>query len=545
MDSEKVIGLKERNEDVEAALVDLEVYMKENNINWWKRFLCTRNKFKRSRFKKILSDKIIKLLESRNQLPTITKESVPTYAEFKRCLRRRNEIDRRIRKISWVFYHADIGGVEIFNGPFGNLDERILRRKGFWSRYDILWNGASLFLLAWTYVLLTDIIPRLWANGPDFFAAFSLLPGAIGLILGKETLERVLKGREVINGVLEKVKVPIHLRQEFTFFAVLILIWSPSFIFHQSMPQVADCLYARANNLLPNDWQSTRIAKVGLESNSENKRVSSFINCQTCQIVFALSPQQSDTYSTSTRLLAYLRLLPPDNSGSISKTSKGEEHSIISDAISQADSDLNRAVKLKPDYALAHYQIAWLNELRQNNEEAKKHYSLAMQGDIGVDAAIRLASLYLRTAKREESYIASNILGQVKSHIDSFIKNQEEQHFLAVDAWYLRMAWAHIFQSRYEEANNELKSISLPSEYYARDCLNVSRISNKLKELYGDKIEDRSQQIKLEYSRAAEPLESKWKSCQQVSSIMLDGDFLKGQAKKDFSSVQYILKRIP
>jgi tetratricopeptide (TPR) repeat protein len=75
--------------------------------------------------------------------------------------------------------------------------------------------------------------------------------------------------------------------------------------------------------------------------------------------------------------------------------------------LDEAEDSLRRALELRPKYARAHFELAKLLKKRQNFEEAKKEYELAIVSDSTyVSAIVELGQLLMDVVGREEDGIA-------------------------------------------------------------------------------------------------------------------------------------------
>jgi tetratricopeptide (TPR) repeat protein len=122
-------------------------------------------------------------------------------------------------------------------------------------------------------------------------------------------------------------------------------------------------------------------------------------------------------------------------------------------------SDYQRALKLNPDYAEAHYNLGLLYEDLQDLDQAKIAYQLAARS--GLDAAYNnLARLYIREKKYTEA-VPLLLAGQ-----DQAQDNEVRYDLLK------NLGWARLGQGRYAEAGQLLQeAIALTNERAPAHCL--------------------------------------------------------------------------
>ncbi len=124
-----------------------------------------------------------------------------------------------------------------------------------------------------------------------------------------------------------------------------------------------------------------------------------------------------------------------------------------------AQSDYSRAIKLRPDYAEAHYNLGLLYEDLHDLDLARTEYRIAMQG--GLDAAYNnLARLYVL----DGDYAAAVSL--LLSGLDLAEEDQVRYDMLK------NLGWARLGQARYDEAEYHLRSaIDLAKDEAPAHCL--------------------------------------------------------------------------
>lgn len=126
-------------------------------------------------------------------------------------------------------------------------------------------------------------------------------------------------------------------------------------------------------------------------------------------------------------------------------------HLLLAGRTSEAIQKLQVAVSLHPDYAQAHYNLAWAYEEFLNFEQAIREYQVALEKDASLDAAYNnLGRLYIR---RKDYNDAIHILKKGE---------QRAQDDEALYAIYKNLGWAHYEKGLYSQAIEELRKAIVP-----------------------------------------------------------------------------------
>jgi len=121
-------------------------------------------------------------------------------------------------------------------------------------------------------------------------------------------------------------------------------------------------------------------------------------------------------------------------------------HLLLAGRTSEAIQKLQVAVSLHPDYAQAHYNLAWAYEEFLDFERATQEYQVALEKDTSLDAAYNnLGRLYIR---RKDYNDAIHILKKGE---------QRAQDDEALYAIYKNLGWAHYEKGLYTQAIEELR----------------------------------------------------------------------------------------
>jgi tetratricopeptide (TPR) repeat protein len=221
-----------------------------------------------------------------------------------------------------------------------------------WDRHDCWWGIGAAFFIVVSLSLTANIVPRFWAGGPSTGGALgsgtAIGTSLLSLLLGKESLDQALRGREALERRFDDSQIHRHLRQE-----VICIMTGGLFVFmigfSSSLPQISKFY---------NWWGEGQMHE--------------------------------------------------DGGGN-------------SDKLASAESTFQIAIALNPDNAEAHFNLGWLYERRQNLEEARAEYKIAMQGG-SVLARARLARLYI--LDDQEKYGTSNAVTSLLKE-DSTLKLAE------------------------------------------------------------------------------------------------------------------------
>ncbi|HBY78265.1 MAG TPA: hypothetical protein DEG47_14970, partial [Cyanobacteria bacterium UBA11148] len=202
-----------------------------------------------------------------------------------------------------------------------------------WDRHDCWWGiGAAVFIVV-SLSLAANIVPRFWAGGPSTVGSVTAIgTSLLSLLLGKESLDQALQGREALERSFDDSQIHRSLRQE-----VICIMTGGLFVF-----------------------------MIGFSSSLS--QISKFYNWW----------GEAQMY---------------------------EDGGWNSDKLASAESKFQIAIALNPDNAKAHCNLGWLYERRQNLDEARAEYKIAMQGG-SVLARVRLARLYI--LDDQEKYTTSS-----------------------------------------------------------------------------------------------------------------------------------------
>jgi tetratricopeptide (TPR) repeat protein len=284
-----------------------------------------------------------------------------------------------------------------------------------WDRHDCWWGiGAAVFIVV-SLSLAANIVPRFWAGGPSpVGSATAIGTSLLSLLLGKESLDQALRGREALERRFDDSQIHRSLRQE-----VICIMTGGLFVF-----------------------------MLGFSSSL---------------------PQISKFYNWWGEAQMY------------------EDGGWNSDKLASAESKFQIAIALNPDNAEAHFNLGWLYERRQNLDEARTEYQIAMQGG-SVIARVRLARLYI--LDDQEKYGTSNAVTSLLKedstlklaatpslrlaqfpHLTNHVKSgtmtafhilwegrKEAQHADKEEekSWYTAIGWTRLQQGRFDQALIEL-----------------------------------------------------------------------------------------
>jgi Tetratricopeptide repeat len=374
-----------------------------------------------------------------------------------------SKLDKRFRKISkWVTRFLDLEKWRRLY-KINNKEQWWWYFTHPWDQLEWLWNfliGVCLVLILGIFV---DFIPRFWAGGPSGLGAISIVaPVLLTWFLGKDVSERVLWLQSRLDGILDKNKIPIAkpYRREVVVLIILGLtigVWCAQGF----KKQIADQYYC---------WATSQLLEDDNEQSSRKK----------CNI------------------------------------SGGSKSNKQSNLMAQAEGNLKRAIAFNPDHAEAHFELAFLYERRQELEEARKEYKLAMQSGSNL-AGIQLAKLYLMEEKKESANTAVAILFERYDEI--FQSKSENLRQIKEDQrnWYIALGEARLRQEQYQDADNylqaaldihkklEAEKLELPKTIY---CLLGETLDKRSKE-------EKNPKTKEEYGEIAY---SYWEECSKYNS---------------------------
>jgi tetratricopeptide (TPR) repeat protein len=387
----------------------------------------------------------LKILMSRDAIDKIEKELLISSSVFLELLALNSRFDADIEKLRRTanssYAIKVLKAIPIYerNKWWQSIypDDRKTRLYVKISDLDWLWKILSIILLATSLCIGVSIVPRFWGTGVTPEGAIGIIgSSALAFITGKDLFEKITKGYGFIERFLKKIPLQIHplLQQEFSFLiSILLLVFMLMWLWN--LENLANCYYNRALNYLPD---------TSLKITNKIREDELF-----CKVTFLLSGTQN------------------------------------SKSVSQAENDFNRAIKINPDHGLAHLNLGWLNELRQNLKKAEEEYSLAMQNG-SLLATSRLASLYLegdgkiavsKAAKvmmqgsdkmpsitpEKENKIKEKIknkLGNSKNIVNDELKDILEyiENFATVRSYWTTLAHVRLQEKRFAEVHEAIRN---------------------------------------------------------------------------------------
>lgn len=410
--------------------------------------------------------KILSVLHARDQLEQVLhdrcQEPYPLPSSMLEQIDQLDKLDKRLKKQSGAI--AKWLDLEKWRKLYKVTDTE----RWWWysvhpcDRFDWLWKFLTVGCVVVFLSILLDFIPRFWAGGPSVWGAIAVVgPALLTWFFGKDLSEGVSWIRQNLDAALEKTKIPIpkFWRREVALLLALILTG------------LAWCNSQNFKSWIANQYYNSAVQHLKLQENS---------------------------YSGSQRL---------------------SDSKFLADA----EANLKRAIAFNPDHAEAHFELGWLFEQRQDVEEARKEYKLAMQSN-SLIARIRLARLYLLDEKENSTNAAAVILLQNGRSIVEQFPYLEDQK-----SWYTAMGWARLQQKRYEEAEEELD--------------NANQVHEKLKNTIPNYIDDPKNKppttfycvraAVLEKLNKQEAAREKWKECADSSNPRdLDEDWWLTKAKQ-------------
>jgi tetratricopeptide (TPR) repeat protein len=114
--------------------------------------------------------------------------------------------------------------------------------------------------------------------------------------------------------------------------------------------------------------------------------------------MYDISPQLAE--EVTKRLARFVALYPQNAAANYYYALSLRKHSDSSEAVTQAEALLRKAVRLNPAFAEAHYELATICEAKSLDAEAVQEYETATKLDSGLEKAhFRLARLYQRLGK--------------------------------------------------------------------------------------------------------------------------------------------------
>jgi tetratricopeptide (TPR) repeat protein len=137
---------------------------------------------------------------------------------------------------------------------------------------------------------------------------------------------------------------------------------------------------------------------------------------------------------------------------------------------SEACKSYERAVRLKPTYAAAHYNLASAYEDLHQQDRAMKEYLLAINYDSHIYPAYNnLARLYLQTGEKSDAEKALKLLDEARDRSPQDASAQSENVQYAI---YKNLGWANFVLNHYDQAIVFLRrAISLQRDRAAAHCL--------------------------------------------------------------------------
>jgi tetratricopeptide (TPR) repeat protein len=146
--------------------------------------------------------------------------------------------------------------------------------------------------------------------------------------------------------------------------------------------------------------------------------------------------------------------------------------------LSSALSNLNRAVKLNPDYAQSHYNLGVIYEKEFNDiDRAITEYQSASQAGF-IYASNNLAKLYIQSDKKEKYDAVFRLIEQGLDKIQKEKIYQKEKE--AYYALLKNYGWVRLKQKRYEDAEKKLRdAIDLAPDKAPAHCLLAQLLENQ------------------------------------------------------------------
>jgi hypothetical protein len=294
------------------------------------------------------------------------------------------------------------------------------------DRLDWLWNFLSIAFIAGALAIAADVASKFLAGGPTVWGtAAVIVPGLIGLLLGKEVLNQISSSLE---NTRKHLSIPKRFWQEVILVLAVLFFWA-SWHISQSLPAYSDRFYQKGRDLaLP------------LKENKE--------------ILDQESATSGSAAAKKTELnfLDHILLCLVDSLDRTSASSKPE--------ITKAESYLKTAAALNPDNSQANFALGFLYELRQDIDPAREQYKIATQNGSKL-GRIRLAKLYLRNSKpnerKQSAAIAASILLQGEAYDlqeddpnvpkdPDKLSQYQLQYKIIQQSWNESMAWARLDQ---------------------------------------------------------------------------------------------------
>ncbi|MEQ9485520.1 tetratricopeptide repeat protein [Coleofasciculus sp. F4-SAH-05] len=349
-----------------------------------------------------------------------------------------------------------------------------------WDRRDWLWGLLTAVFIVISLSLAANIVPRFWAGGPSTVGSVTAIgTSLLSLLLGKESLDQAIRGRETLERRFEDSQIPRHLQQE-----VICMFTGGIFVFmigfSLSLPQIAKFY----------NWHGERQMQ--------------------------------------------------------------EEGGWNSDKLASAESSFQRAIALNPDNAEAHFNLGWLYERRQNLDEARTEYKIAMQGG-SVIARVRLARLYI--LDDQEKYGMSNaVISLLKEdstlklaatpslrlaqfpHLTNHVKSGTMTAFHILwegkeeaqqadkeeeKSWYTALGWTRLQQGRFDEALNELNEAVRLQEEQKQEKENQVNDRNPLAPAYVSNAHSYCLRAQaLEGQRKLQKAKDDWDKCFRLKNSL-------------------------
>ncbi|GEM_PF-674956 len=376
---------------------------------------------------------------------TVDENSFNQNQDSSKTLKTINELDKRLKKQqNLITETVDLAeNRKLLKRPDRNWWWFFPPPVHPWDRLDWLWGLLTAGFIVVSLSLAANIVPRFWAGGPSTVGSVTAIgTSLLSLLLGKESFDQAIRGREALERRFEDSQIPRHLQQE-----VICIATGGIFVF---------------------------------------------------MIGFSLSlPQMAKFYNWR------------------GERQMHEDGGWNSDKLASAESNFQRAIALNPDNAEAHFNLGWLYERRQNLDEARTEYKIAMQGG-SVIARVKLARLYI--LDDQEKYGTSNAVTSLLKedstlklaatpslrlarlpHLTNHVKSgtmtafhilwegkEEAQHADKQEekSWYTAIGWTRLQQGRFDQALFYLDEAVRLQEELKQETENQVNDRNRLTSAY-------------------------------------------------------------
>lgn len=164
--------------------------------------------------------------------------------------------------------------------------------------------------------------------------------------------------------------------------------------------------------------------------------------------------------------------------------------------IARAKTNFERATKLDPDNAVAHYGLGSIYEELGKIEQAQAEYEIATQGEFS-DAYNNLARLYILKQQSDKAAVLLN-QGLIR------VSNREVEYSLRKN-----LGWARLEQKRYDEAKTQLKEAIQLTDDLKRE--------GKLKQVQAAPYCLLAQVLEQQKNKLSEA-QNNWQNCKQYAN---------------------------